>query len=129
MGHSLARLRFRAFSAQNARCYYCNLPMWLGSGASAFSASFGMLGRCGQQFRCTAEHLHARGEGGKDRIGNVVAACSHCNLTRHRRKRPPSPERWRVIQRRRASRRWLQATLSPFAHELRAVVYEQRLEG
>jgi 5-methylcytosine-specific restriction endonuclease McrA len=39
-----------------------------------------------------------RSEGGKNSSSNVVAACRQCNQTRHRRSKPPTPERWKQIR-------------------------------
>lgn len=40
--------------------------------------------------QCTAEHVTARQDGGKDSKPNIVAACLYCNMTRHRQKNPLS---------------------------------------
>lgn len=42
-------------------------------------------------FQCTAEHLLARSDGGKDVETNIVAACKFCNQTRHRSQSPLMP--------------------------------------
>lgn len=47
------------------------------------------------RLQCTAEHLVARGEGGPDCDANIVAACAHCNRTRHKRISLPKPEAYR----------------------------------
>ena len=104
MSQSIPRLRARAFIAQNTRCYYCDLPMCNDPDARGFSLAYGILGKRLRQYRCTAEHLKARCDGGT--ASNVVAACRHCNLTRHRRRNPPDPNQWRIIQRQRSHRRW-----------------------
>ncbi|WP_407931797.1 HNH endonuclease [Devosia sediminis] len=54
--------------------------------------------------RCTAEHLRARCDGGKDVPENVVAACWLCNKRRYRRKVPPAPEDYRKLVRKRLSK-------------------------
>ncbi|WP_431693649.1 HNH endonuclease [Rhizobium giardinii] len=54
----------------------------------SFSARFGLTDRAASLFRCTAEHLVARSDGGRDTEENIVAACHYCNRTRHRPKRP-----------------------------------------
>lgn len=57
--------------------------------------------------QCTAEHLIPRSEGGSDMPSNIVAACLHCNGTRHKRKIPPSPGRYLSLVRSRiAEGRW-----------------------
>jgi len=86
-------LRQRAFERQDGRCFYCAVAMWLTSpcelaGCSGNRATYARL-------RCTAEHLIPRSEGGADNEENIVAACAHCNATRHKRKRPPAPAEYR----------------------------------
>lgn len=100
---TLKTLRTRSFHAQQGRCYYCSGPMWLCS-----PDELGLRSRSAAPFRCTAEHLLARRDGGKDVAGNVVAACHLCNLRRHKRPTPdPSPEVYRDrVQRRVAQGKW-----------------------
>lgn len=62
MANRLQRLRQSAYRAQNGRCIYCARPM----GEHA-----------------TAEHLHARQDGGADHRDNIAAACRGCNHRRH----------------------------------------------
>lgn len=96
MASQLQRSRLHAFNRQGGRCYYCNLPMWLDGQAGP------------PQLRCTAEHLTAQCEGGKDGQSNIVAACWHCNRTRHKRRRPPEPDAYRdEVQRRVQRGAWL----------------------
>jgi hypothetical protein len=42
-------------------------------------------------FKCTAEHLLAKQDGGKDSESNIVAACHFCNQKRHKCKTPKDP--------------------------------------
>ena len=42
-------------------------------------------------FKCTAEHLLAKQDGGKDDESNIVAACHFCNQKRHKCKNPKDP--------------------------------------
>ncbi|WP_420228749.1 HNH endonuclease [Rhizobium etli] len=49
---------------------------------------FRVPGRTVLRFRCTAEHLVAQCDGGRDTEENIVAACQFCNGSRHRKKRP-----------------------------------------
>lgn len=51
----------------------------------------GIPAKSASRLRCTAEHLQARCDGGRDEASNVVAACEHCNQTRHRLRPPPHP--------------------------------------
>jgi 5-methylcytosine-specific restriction endonuclease McrA len=104
MSNRIASHRSRAFAQQNGKCFYCDLPMWIDS-SKAFSEQKGLTaGQCAQ-FECTAEHLQPKCGGGRDNRANIVAACHHCNATRHKRKKPLSPDQWRATQVRRASRR------------------------
>lgn len=83
----LQKLRRKAAKSQGGRCYYCELPMWE-TDPEIFSARFRIPSRAAWLFRCTAEHLEARCDGGRDIEENVVAACHYCNWHRHRTKQP-----------------------------------------
>ncbi len=100
---TLKILRTHSFHAQQGRCYYCSGPMWLCS-----PDELGLRPRSAAPFQCTAEHLLARQDGGKDVTDNVVAACHLCNLRRHQRPTPaPSPQVYRVrVQQRMAKGTW-----------------------
>ena len=100
---TLKTLRTHSFHAQLGRCYYCSGPMWLCS-----PDELGLRPRSAAPFRCTAEHLLPRQDGGKDVADNVVAACHLCNLRRHKRPTPaPSPDAYRVrVQQRMAKGTW-----------------------
>jgi 5-methylcytosine-specific restriction endonuclease McrA len=41
---------------------------------------------------CTAEHLVARMDGGRDTRDNIVAACRRCNAARHQLGLGPAPD-------------------------------------
>jgi len=97
MPSKIQTLRRLAFDYQHGRCWYCGVHMWLASPAEIPGASPAAAAR----LQCTAEHLLARREGGRDIASNVVAACAHCNHTRHKRKRPPEPAAYRSEIRRR----------------------------
>lgn len=100
MANRLIHSRQLAFGHQGGRCYYCGLPMGL---ADAHGPAL---------LRCTAEHLTARSEGGQDDPSNIVAACLHCNRTRHKRKHPPQPQRYREEVRRQVEQgRWFPAAI------------------
>lgn len=95
MPKQLLSSRQLAFDRQGGHCFYCGFPMWL-SGAGH-----------PPRLRCTAEHLVPRSQGGTDRPGNIVAACAHCNGTRHKRKCPPEPAKYRDdVMRRIKQGRW-----------------------
>lgn len=99
----LKSLRTSAFHAQSGRCYYCGLPMWHSS-----PYELGLRPRSAGPFRCTAEHLVARQDGGKDVVDNVVAAHAACNHRRHKRPAPaPSATDYRtLVQRQLAKGKW-----------------------
>lgn len=80
-------LRRKAAESQGWQCYYCHFPMWE-SDPEVFRVRFALSSRAVWHFRCTAEHLEARYDGGRDIEENIVAACHYCNRNRHRKKRP-----------------------------------------
>lgn len=86
---SLRQLRSRAFERQHGLCFYCGLPMWLTS--SDEITCLGVPSGAATPMQCTAEHLIARKDGGRDTSDNIVAACVLCNTRRHQRKTPPAP--------------------------------------
>lgn len=75
----LKTLRTKAFYAQAGRCFYCCRPMWLSS-----PDELGLRPRSARPYQCTAEHLVAQQDGGKDVADNIVAACRLFNLRRHK---------------------------------------------
>ncbi|WP_363312198.1 HNH endonuclease signature motif containing protein [uncultured Devosia sp.] len=90
----LNKLRDQASNNQGGKCWYCGCAMLPASDKSPA--------------RCTAEHLRARCDGGKDVLENVVAACWLCNNRRHRRKVPQAPEDYKKLVRKRLSKgRWV----------------------
>ena len=86
----LEQLRRQAFKTQGERCFYCMQPMWL-HGPGSFASRYNLKDVRVQSLRCTAEHLVARHEGGKDNAGNIVAACLFCNRYRHRNRKDTDP--------------------------------------
>nr|WP_249219070.1 HNH endonuclease [Loktanella sp. SALINAS62] len=97
---------------QGGRCYYCDLPMWE-NGAKTNSGTQRKMESAPHVLRCTAEHLHARSEGGKNTVSNIVAACWFCNSRRHRRKRPLPSEKYRqLVRERMAVGRWQVAAVT-----------------
>lgn len=103
MASSTQKLRRRALISQNGRCYYCRCAMWQGE-AQRFAKTRGITERQAALLQCTAEHLVARQDNGRDRADNIVAACRFCNQSRHARKEPPSPEAFRQLVQRRLQR-------------------------
>ena len=111
MSHALQALRRAAAESQDNLCYYCRCPMWH-SDVRHFSETFGLSEPQAQLLQCTAEHLQAKRDGGRNTKTNVVAACRFCNTRRHARPKPLEPDRYRqLVQRRLASGRWLAGLL------------------
>jgi len=99
-------LRRAAAERQVWQCYYCTFPMWEGD-PEVLKTRYSLTSREVRRFRCTAEHLKARCDGGRDIEENVVAACHFCNRTRHRRKRPMDAESYASLVRSRIEKgRW-----------------------
>ena len=88
--NALSKSRHNAYKQQQARCIYCERPTWL-SNPQAFSHQYKITLKQARLFQCTAEHLTARQDGGKDDRSNIVAACHFCNQGRHKRKKPLDP--------------------------------------
>lgn len=91
------RLRLKAFYVQRFRCYYCGLPMWEFQQREFIQPAAGLPADVLPHLQCTAEHLQARKDGGRDIPHNVVAACAWCNRHRHegRADEAPSPSKYR----------------------------------
>lgn len=79
----LTQLRYKAFHLQQCCCYYCGLPMWESTHRTLLRDALDLPDVLLDSLRCTAEHLDARCDGGKDEPGNIVAACHWCNWKRH----------------------------------------------
>lgn len=103
MPNSLSKLRHQASIKQGHRCYYCGQPMWEDDPAN-FISNYGVTKRQVRLCRCTAEHLVARQDGGRDVSQNIVAACAYCNQGRHKKKIAPSPGAMRQEVQKRLSR-------------------------
>jgi hypothetical protein len=100
------RWRDQAFKRQSGRCYYCDLPM-CNSDVRTFASVHGLSTRQAELRRCTAEHLRARRDGGRDSRANIVAACLICNRRRHARATPLDPLPYRqLVQERLAGGGW-----------------------
>jgi len=97
---SLQKHRKSAFERQNGKCYYCGFSMWQGS-VEAFAKHHGLTMKQARHFQCTAEHLVARQDGGRDGYWNIAAACIRCNQLRHKRKVPMKPEQYKTYVRNR----------------------------
>lgn len=82
--HLLVSLRRRAAVRQGWFCCYCALPIWENAAQrAAVINQFDLSENEAGQLRCTAEHLQARCDGGRDVPGNIAAACLRCNHERH----------------------------------------------
>lgn len=90
MPKTLIKSRLEAFNLQQGRCIYCELPMWL-DGQEAYAKKYKITIKQARIFKCTAEHLKAKQDGGKDFENNIVAACHYCNQKRHQCKSPKEP--------------------------------------
>ena len=90
MPKTLIKIRLKSFNLQQGRCVYCELPMWLDD-PKAFAKKYKITTKQAKLFQCTAEHLKAKQDGGKDRESNIVAACHYCNQKRHSRNSPKDP--------------------------------------
>lgn len=90
--HRIKSLRRQAFKRQGGLCCYCGARMWL---SSPDELPCPLPSSAAARLKCTAEHLVPRSEGGTNTPANIVAACAHCNHTRHKRNVPPSPSVYR----------------------------------
>lgn len=88
MTSRLAKYRHTAFQAQSGLCFYCRLPMWE-QNPDAFARALGLTRSQASRLQATAEHLHARSDGGRDARDNIVAACLYCNQMRHKSRKNP----------------------------------------
>ena len=105
---SIRNIRARAFDAQQGLCFYCNLPKAATpEKLQSFARTNGLKAREARALLATAEHLHARQDGGGDSPENILAAHLVCNMRRHRTPRPKSPEEYRFrVQRRCRNGKW-----------------------
>lgn len=125
----IQNLRRRAAESQGWRCFYCHYPMWEIEPKS-FSTRFRVQGRAVLRFRCTAEHLEARCDGGLDTEENVVASCLYCNKNRHKRKRPKDAASYVIFVRSRLKRgRWHPVAIGEFLQSLIAWSWDGSLRG
>ena len=93
------KYRDQAYVRQGGCCCYCQRQMLAAS----------LKG----PLRCTAEHLVARCEGGKNSRENIAAACWECNDNRHRTKRPLSIEKFKAKRVRWAAKLKSRSTTRP----------------
>lgn len=84
------KLRRTAHSLQGGHCYYCHEPVWEEDPA-LFALQNNVPQRLLVHVRCTAEHLQARQDGGRNSRENIVAACAWCNSQRHKGRQRSAP--------------------------------------
>lgn len=88
---TLVKSRHQALIRQGCKCFYCQLPVWE---TSPEEIDFGrpLRSKLAMYLKCTAEHVVARQDGGKDARKNIVAACLWCNRERHRGRQCTAPD-------------------------------------
>ena len=105
--------RQKAFNLQSGLCYYCNQPMWV-KDKQSFIAQYKINPNRANYLQCTAEHLTARKDGGKNTKVNIVAACKYCNQARHKSKNALPHEAYKnSVQMRLSRNKWHQILLNP----------------
>ena len=106
MSCNFSKQRLAAFKKQSGQCYYCGSTMWL-KNQKNYASERSISESEASRFQCTAEHLVARCDGGKNSYRNIVAACHYCNTKRHQRKKPLGPLSYRShIQNRLQQGKW-----------------------
>lgn len=103
MSKSLQGARECAFLLQDGRCFYCSQQMWT-SDPRHFAAQHHLTIKQTKRYRCTAEHLRPRRDGGGHIASNIVAACWFCNSRRHMRKADLSPSQFKAHVQKRLKR-------------------------
>jgi len=96
MKSNIIHHRHSSYIAQSGTCYYCGFPLWE-SDLNSFAKAHKISVTNAVHLQCTAEHLHARQDGGGNSKQNIVAACLRCNRTRHKLKPAPSPGSYRIL--------------------------------
>lgn len=93
----LKQSREAAYLRQHGRCFYCEQAMPHAWDIETFATRYRLSQKQARQLICTAEHLHARCNGGGNASGNIVAACWLCNQRRHKRPHPLEPEPYKRL--------------------------------
>lgn len=110
--NTLVKNRSHAFNNQAGRCFYCNQPMWTNQ-PEKFCNQYRISLKSAQLLKCTAEHVIARQDGGSNQRNNIVAACLHCNRTRHKTKNALSFDKYKAkVIRRMDQNKWHPIRLS-----------------
>ena len=87
------QLRRQAFTKQACKCFYCQLPMWMhGQEQEHFASEHGLPAGLAKHLQCTAEHVVAQCDRGRDTKDNIVAACRWCNQLRHQGRSRSAPD-------------------------------------
>ena len=109
---TIQKNRQKAFIHQNGCCFYCDSPMWLNDNEK-FARKYRLTLPQTNRFKCTAEHLKPKAEGGRNTSDNIVAACAFCNHTRHRMIHPLKPTKYKKhIKKRILKGKWHQVALT-----------------
>ncbi len=109
---TLQKNRALAYESQRGLCYYCRQPMWTNQ-PEKFCNQYRISLKSAQLLKCTAEHVIARQDGGSNQRNNIVAACLHCNRTRHKAKNAMSVEKYKAkVIRRMDQNKWHPIRLS-----------------
>nr|WP_229228763.1 HNH endonuclease [Comamonas thiooxydans] len=107
--------------------------MWERANQLAFARQYRLSSKQLALHQSTAEHLHARQDGGRDAEHNIAAACRFCNVNRHKGRtgNAPSPQQYKAhVQRRIAQGKWhpaLALLLQGKAREYVASRHHQRM--
>jgi len=113
MPSRLVQYRQQALTRQNGRCCYCGLPAIPQAKLITFASTHGLSEVHAKALQCTAEHLQARCDGGRDEVENIAAACITCNARRHHMKPAPQPDRYRnIVQKQMAAGCWHKRSLA-----------------
>lgn len=111
MPSRIEKSRLQAYHRQNGLCFYCQKPLWLND-PKEFASRTGLTLRQARLLQCTAEHLSAKKDGGRDDPANIAAACLFCNRTRHICKSPLSPKSYKdFVQSRISKGKWNSAVM------------------
>ena len=109
MPSPLSRLRESSLQRQRGRCFYCNVLL-APAKSEAFAKRFNLSPDQVRPLQCTAEHLKPRKDGGKDKRGNIVAACRKCNESRHSHGKDLPPDKHKAqISKQIAQKKWHKA--------------------
>lgn len=109
---NIAKHRHQAAVRQSFHCFYCGLPMWESS-PSPLLQQYGLSQAEARLLQCTGEHLHPKGKGGSDQASNIVAACKHCNSTRHKTPNALNPDQYqKKVQKRVSKGQWFPGGLA-----------------